>query len=203
MGRKPASASRRVLQLLKREKLMSSAQAEAHGATRATLSRLVQDGALQRVARGLYAVADADLDGRNSLVVVQRRIPKGVICLISALDLHGLTTQIPNQVWVMVPHKSWRSNLEYPAVQLVYSSEVALAHGTTLRKIDGQSVRVTTAAKTVADCFKYRSKVGLDVAIAALRDFLRQRGRSMDELWQAAEVDRVTSIMKPYAEALA
>lgn len=203
MPSRPPNAAARVMQLATREKLISFAQAEATGATRTTLSRLVKDGALQRVARGLYAIADADLDARNSLAVVQRRIPQGVICLISALEIHGLTTQIPNEVWVMVPHKGWRSNLDYPAVQLVYASEAALTHGTSAHEIDGQSVSVTTPAKTVADCFKYRSKIGLDVAIAALRDFLRQRGRNMDELWQAAEVDRVTSIMRPYAEALA
>lgn len=166
------------------------------------LSRLVQDGRLRRLARGVYARPDRALSEHISLVEVAIRVPKGVICLLSALRIHGLGTQAPHQVWLAIPQNSPTPRVERPSLRAVRMSGAALTEGVESTQIDGMDVPVFSAAKTIADCFKYRNKIGIDVAMEALRDGWTQRKVSMDELSHYADIDRVSNVMRPYLESL-
>jgi predicted transcriptional regulator of viral defense system len=125
-----------------------------------------------------------------------------VICLLSALRFHGLTTQNPFEVWVMIGPKARQPALDHPPLRVIRASGAALATGAEVHELEGVQVRVTTPAKTVADCFKYRRKVGTDVALEALRDCWRQRRATMDEIRRYAEIDRMANVMRPYLESL-
>lgn len=180
----------------------------AAGIPRAYLTRLVDRGLLVRSSRGVYRLADAELTELHALSEVAVRAPGAVICLLSALAFHGLTTQLPHAVWVMLGHKARPPKLEWPRLEVVRASGRALSHGVEAHSIEGVDVRVTSAAKTVADCFRYRGRVGLDVALEALRDYLkpprrRRAERTVDALISAARADRVETVMRPYLEALA
>jgi predicted transcriptional regulator of viral defense system len=172
------------------------------GITGASRTRLVARGQLVHVARGLYVTPDTDLSPRSGLALAARKVPRGVVCLLSALEFHGLTTQIPHEVWLLIDNKAWRPTGDYPPVRIVYASGESLDAGVATHEIDGTKVRITTPAKTVADCFKYRNKVTLDVAIEALRDYKRKRAGTMDDLWGAAKIDRVARVIRPYLEAV-
>lgn len=167
------------------------------------LSRLVQDGRLRRVARGVYARPDLPLSEDISLAEVALRVPKGVICLLSALRVHGLGTQAPHQVWLAIPQNSPTPRVERPSLRAVRMSGPALTEGVESMRIDGMDVPVFNAAKTIADCFKYRNKIGIDVALEALRDGWVHRKVSMDELSHYADIDRVSNVMRPYMESVA
>lgn len=175
---------------------------DAHGIPRKYLSRLHHQGLLARVGRGLYALPDAQPTENRTIAEVCKRIPEGVVCLLSALQFHGLTTQMPFQVWLAVDRKSWRPReLDLP-IRLVRFSGKALSEGIERHVIEGVPVRVYNPAKTVVDCFKYRNKVGLEVALEALRDCRQQRKCSSDTLWTYAKICRMTNVMRPYLEAL-
>ena len=173
------------------------------GIPRAYLRRLCERGMLERVDRGLYRLVDAPVSELSSLAEVAKRVPKAVICLLSALQVHGLTTEAPHEVWVLIDRRARMPKLAYPKLQVVRASGAAREHGVDARIIDGVKVRVTTPAKTVADCFRYRRHVGLEVALAALKDYLRKRKGSIDALVDAAQADRIYAFMRPYLEALA
>lgn len=175
----------------------------ALGIPRQALARLHRRGRLDRVGRGLYVLPEASVTEHHTLAEVARRVPSGVICLLSALRFHGLTTQDPFDVWVAIAHKSWRPQTEALPVRIVYASGEARAYGVQTHDVEGVSVQIYSPAKTVADCFKYRSRVGLDVAIEALRDYRASAGFDADALWRAAQVCRVATLMRPYLEAVA
>jgi predicted transcriptional regulator of viral defense system len=124
------------------------------------------------------------------------------VCLLSALRFHGLTTQNPFEIWLAIDRKAWRPRLVHPPLRLLYLSRAALGQGVEEHDVDGVTVRVFSAAKTVADCFKFRNKIGTDVAVEALRDYRRQHPKSLDAVWRFAEVDRVTRVIGPYLEAV-
>jgi predicted transcriptional regulator of viral defense system len=166
------------------------------------LDRLYRRGLITRVARGLYGWPDADLGERQTLAEVARQVPNGVVCLISALAYHDLTTQIPHEVWLAIPPKAWLPRVKYPKIRAFRFSGHALTEGIEEYDIQGIPVRVYGPAKTVADCFKFRNKVGLDVALEALRDCWRKRLCTMDALWEAARICRMTNVMRPYLESL-
>ncbi len=193
----------RTLALVRKAGLLRPRDLDVHGIPRVYLLRLMERGELERVALGLYRVPGARSDARQSLVEGTRRTPGGVLCLLSALQLHGLTTQAPFEVWVAVRAKAWRPRASPVPLRIVHLSGAAFEHGIESHAIDGATVRVYSAAKTVADCFKFRGSVGLDVAIEALRDYRRKRRGSVDALWSAARVCRVTRVIKPYLEATA
>ena len=130
-------------------------------------------------------------------------MPNGIICLISALRFHDLTTQVPHEVWMAISEKARRPKVDYPPLRIVRFSGDSLDYGAVTQKVEGVPIRVFDPAKTVADCFKYRNKIGLDVALEALRDCYRQRKATMDELWKAAKVCRVARVMQPYLESIA
>ena len=173
------------------------------GIPRQALARLHRQGVLERVGRGLYVLADADVTEHHTLAEAARRVPHGVVCLLSALRFHDLTTQDPFDVWVAIENKARRPEPASIPLRVVYMSGEAFAHGVEAHDVEGVAVRVYGPAKTVADCFKYRSRVGLDVAIEALRDYRRSAGFDPDALWQAAQVCRVSTVIRPYLEAVA
>ena len=177
----------------------------AAGIPRSYLRRLVERGLLEQTSLGVYGLADAEVTELHSLAEVALRVPHAVVCLLSALPVHGLTTEVPSAVWLMIDHKARAPAMDSPRIEIVRASGDALAHGVEAHRIEGVDVRITSPAKTVADCFRYRGHVGLDVALDALRDYLRprRRSRSVDALVAAARADRVLSIMRPYLEALA
>ncbi len=169
---------------------------------RMTLKRLVDEGRLIRRARGVYTLPDYDPTEHTDLAAVAKHAPGAIICLLSALRFHEITTQNPFEVWIMVERTAWRPRIEHPPVRVVRASGRALAEGIDKHTIEGTQVRITTPAKTVADCFKYRSKVGTDVAIEALRECWQQRKGTMDEIHRYATIDRVANVMRPYMESL-
>ncbi len=171
--------------------------------SRTEIGRLVEKGHLERIGRGLYVPAKAKATEHHTLAEAAKRIPHGVVCLLSALCFHGLTTQSPHEVWLAIDVKARKPKTDWPPLRIVRFSGVALRFGVEAHTIEGVVVRVTSKEKTVADCFKYRNKVGLDVALEALRDCLRSKRRSVDGLAEAAAVSRVTNVMRPYLEALA
>lgn len=198
----PKTMAEKALSALKLRPIMRARDLVAKGITRATLSRLVRSGAIQRIGRGLYASADYEPSDYPTLVEVQRQIPDGVICLLSALSFHELTTQNPHQVWVAIDEDAWRPRCDYPPLRVVRFSREARKRGVQSHKVDGVTLRITSPARTVADCFKYRNKIGLDVALEALRDYRAKKAGTMDDVWKAAEFDRVTRVMRPYLEAM-
>jgi len=173
------------------------------GIPRAYLRRLCDLGLLERVDRGLYRLADAPVTELHSLAEAAKRVPHAIVCLLSALQVHGLTTEAPHAVWVLIARHARMPKLSYPRLEVVRASGLALEHGVEDRTIEGVRMRLTTPAKTVADCFRYRRHVGLDVALSALRDYLRKHRGGIDALVEAARADRVYALMRPYLEALA
>jgi predicted transcriptional regulator of viral defense system len=170
---------------------------------RSYLRRLCERGLLERVDRGLYHLADAPITELHALADVAKRVPHATICLLSALRVHDLTTEQPHAVWVLIDRHARMPKQSHPKLEVVRASGPAREHGVESRKIEGVRVQLTTPAKTVADCFRYRRHVGLEVALAALRDYLRKRRGSIDALVEAARADRVYPLMRPYLEALA
>lgn len=190
--------------LIRRKGAVRSRELVEAGIARVQLSRLVAAGKLVRLARGVYSAPGVALPGADEgVLVVAERIPDARLCLLTALRLHGLTTQAPFEVWIAIGNKGRPPRLDWPPLRVVRFSGEALAAGLETRKVGGKRVRVTNVAKTVADCFKFRNLVGLDVAIEALRDALRARAVTVDELWKYAQICRVTKLMRPYLEALA
>lgn len=175
---------------------------DAAGVPRVYLRRLQDQGLLVRMGRGLYQLADADWSESHSLAEVARAVPHGVICLLSALRFHDLTTQLPHQAWILIGHKKWAPRNPSLSLRIIRASGEALIAGVDRHRIEQVEVPITNPAKTVADCFKYRSQIGLDVAIEALRDCLRTRRATVDDLWKFAAIDRVQKVMRPYIEAI-
>ena len=174
----------------------------AKGITAATVSRLEREGVLVRLARGLYQLADASLDVNHTLAEVSKLVPKGVICLTSSLAFHGLTDQIPPKVWMAIGPKDWHPTFEYPPVRFARFSGPRLLLGVENHVIDGVSVPIFGVAKTVADLFRYRQTVGVNVALEGLREALRQKKASPSEIATEAADAKVWKIMEPYMSAL-
>ncbi len=191
-----------VLALVHRYGVLRPRDLTAHGIAREYLVRLHQQGILDRPARGVYVLADAEPSEHQSLVEACKRVPHGVVCLLSALRFHHLTTQAPFEVWLAIGEKAWRPRPDYPPLHIVRFSGPALTVGVEEHGFQGVRVRVTNAARTVVDCFKYRNKIGLDVAMEALRDCWRQRKATMDDLYRAAKARRMANVMRPYLECL-
>lgn len=197
------TATEQVLQFVEERGIVRARDLAEQGFSPTHLQRLYAKGLIRRSGRGIYLSADAEGEERLSLVEVTRRAPDAVICLLSALDFHGLTTQIPHQVWMARSPRTPRAlRFDWPPVRLTLMSGLALTEGVETHRILNTLVRVFNPAKTVADCFKFRNKIGLDVALEALRDAWRKRRVTMDELTHYGDICRVTNVMRPYLESL-
>ena len=191
-----------VLALAAHQPLLRARDLTEHALPTVTLSRLVAAGKLDRVARGGYSLPGRALSEHRSLAEVALRVPRGVVCLLSALRVHGIGAQAPFEVWLAIPPHAPTPRLDQPALRVVRMSGPALSEGVEPVEIDGVRVKVFNPAKTVADCFKFRNKIGLDVALEALRDGWAQRKLTMDALWHYAAVNRVANVMRPYLESV-
>ena len=191
-----------VLRLARTRTLLRARDLTQHGLPTIALTRLVQAGKLERVARGLYGLPGATISEHRSLAEVSARVPKGVVCLLSALRVHEIGTQAPFEVWIAIPQHMVTPRLDQPAIRVVRMSDEALADGVERMNIDGVEVPVFSAARTIVDCFRFRNKIGLDVALEALRDGWSRRKFTLDDLWPHATSGRVANVMRPYLEAI-
>ena len=197
------TATRRILQMARKAGMLRVRDLIRQGIHPENLRRLCQRGALVRVQRGLYALPGADVTAQHSLAEASKLVPAGVVCLLSALRFHEMGTQSPHEIWMALNPKASMPRPKMVPLRVVRFSGAALTEGIEQHKIEGVTVKVYSPAKTVADCFKYRSKVGLDVALEALRECLKDRRASIDELQRYAKIRGVAKIMRPYLEALA
>jgi|SRR5579859_58273 len=198
-----SAKTKKLLDLVKRKHVIRSRDLEKIGVPRNYLIRLVQRGQLHKIERGLYSTDELTVSEHASLVEISHKIPKAVICLLSALRFYEIGTQMPSEVWIALDVKAWTPAIKYPPVRIVRFSGKALRFGIQEHPVRDGRIRVYSAAKTVADCFKFRHKIGSDVAVEALRECLREKKATVDELWEAAKVCRVANVMRPYMESLA
>ena len=175
---------------------------EAIGLPREYLLRLHRQGKIVRSGRGLYSLPDAAITERHSYAEVGRRVPGSVFCLLSALAFHEITTQSPVSVWIALPQGARRPAINSPSLRVVRLSGPSLTEGIEKHRVEGVPIRVYSVGKTVADCFKFRNKIGLDIAIEALKDSLRQKKATVNEIFRYAKVCRVSKVVRPYMEAL-
>ena len=197
------SSTEKLLNFVRAKGLVRPIDLDPLGIPRVALTRAVRRGHLERIGRGLYGLPARRVSAHTTLAEVASRVPKGIVCLLSALRFHDLTTQAPFEVWLAIANKAAAPKLDYPPLRIVRFSGAALHEGVEEHNIDGVTVRVTNIAKTVADCFKFRNKIGLDVALEALRDAWASKRMTSTEIWQYAKIDRVTNVMQPYLESLA
>ena len=184
--------------------LMRTRDLESKGWSRVAIGAMVARGQLIRLGRGLYAPPDYTPSENSSVAQVAIKNPKAVFCLLTALKLHGVTTQNPHEVWIAIEHKAKAPKMDYPPLRIIRSTGDAMRQGVEQMAVDGVTqVPVTVLAKTIADCFKFRNKIGLDVAIEALKDAWNAKRVSMDDLHYFAQICRVQNVMRPYMEALA
>ncbi|MBM4322708.1 MAG: transcriptional regulator [Deltaproteobacteria bacterium] len=193
---------KKILELAKQRGIIRPRDVEASGIPREYLLRLYKKGDITRTRRGLYALPDSLGSESVTLAEVAKLVPNAVICLLSALQFHNLTTQIPHQVWIAIEKRKWKPEYDYPPLEVVRFSNYPFNFGIEEHEVDNVLVKVYSPAKTVADCFKFRNKIGLDVAMEALRDTWRSKKATMNELWEAAKVCRVANVMRPYLEAI-
>jgi len=190
-----------ILGLFKGMEVVRPRDAEAIGIAGSYLNALHKKGVLERPSRGLYTLPNSELSEFRSIVEACKLSPNATVCLLSALRIHDLTTQSPYEVWLAIGEKDRKPQTVYPPIRVFRFSGASREFGIEKRRIEGVAISVYSAAKTVADCFKYRNKIGIDVAIEALRDCRRSRKATMDEIWDSAKVCRMTNVMRPYLEA--
>jgi predicted transcriptional regulator of viral defense system len=200
--RNSLSRSEQVVELAKRAGVVRARDLASQGIPRVYLKRLQMKGVLEQVSRGLYTLVGAPVTEHHTLAETAKRVPHGVVCLLSALSFHKLTTQAPFEVWLAIDRSAREPRLDYPPLRIMRMSGEAREAGVEKHDIEGVPARITSAAKTIVDCFKFRNKLGLDVALEALRDYRRDRHRNLDDLWRFAKICRVANVMRPYLEAV-
>ena len=199
----PAATDRdRTLKLARRRQGVTTRDLAEAGIHTQVLSRLVAAGEIERIARGMYRLPDHAVTEHHGLAIAAAAVPNAVVCLLSALQFHRIGTQLPSDVWMAIDRRARRPAVRYPPLRIVRYTGAALTEGIERHRIEGRELRVYGVAKTLADCFKYRNKIGLDVALEALREAWRARRFTMDELDRYAAVCRVQRVMQPYIEAL-
>ncbi len=190
----------RVLDLLKTKGMLRLKDFLAEDIGQETLARLVREGQIVRPSRGLYQLSDAPMDASQILAEAAALVPKGIVCLISALQFHQLTLQMPSSVWMAIERTAWKPTISYPSIRFVRFSGWALTEGIERYSIQSCHVPITDPPRTIVDCFRYRNKIGIDVAMEGLREGIRQRKCTPDQLWHYAKKARVWTIMRPYVE---
>lgn len=188
---------------IRRKGIIRSCELDDLGISRVYLTRLVREGVLERTSRGLYQLPESNITQYFTLIQVAKRVPSGVICLLSALSFHNFTTQLPRQVWVAIERGKWEAGIRDLPLRFFEFSGKAFHEGIEMHTVQGVAIRVYHPAKTIADCFKYRNKIGLDVALEALREGKKAAKCTNEELWYYAKVCRVANAMRPYLEAMA
>src|SRR6266851_4255337 len=197
-----ATPLHKIMQYIGQHGIVRPRDIEAIGLPREYLLRLHQQGKLNRPTRGIYTLPDADVTEHHSYAQVTKRVPEATVCLLSALAFHEITTQNPASVWIALRKGARTPVLASPSLRIVRLSGPSLTEGIEIHQVEGVPVRVYSAAKTVADCFKFRNKIGLDVAIEALKDSLRQKKATVNEIYRYAKVCRVSNVIRPYMETL-
>ena len=182
--------------------ILRTSKALQAGIHPSTLYAMRDDGTLETVSRGVFRIADSELLGNPDLVTVATRVQGGVICLISALAFHELTTQIPHEIHVALRRGAETPRLDYPPIKLYWFSDKAYSAGIETHELDSVSVHIYSPEKTLADCFKFRNKVGVDTAVGAVRFYRKRRNVKVDDLMRYAEICRVAKVMRPYLEAI-
>ncbi len=175
---------------------------KALGVSFQSLKTLVEDGIVERIGWGLYRLADAEPTEHYSLAAVCARAPNVIVCLLSALRYHEIGTQLPHEIWIAIPHKARAPRLPEFQIRIIRFSGPSLNYGVESVRLEGVPARITSPARTVVDCFRFRRIVGRDVALEALREAVHERKASREEIWRAAEVCRAKSLVGPYLEAL-
>jgi len=197
------SARDRAIEIIRKSGgLIRTHEALAQGIHRRTLYGLRGEGTIISISRGLFQLADQDIPAQVDLVEVSKKVPMGVICLISALAFHQLTTQIPHYIWLAVDRKARKPKIDYPPVRVFFFSGDAFSQGIETHRIMKQNIRVYNAPKTIIDCFRWRDAVGLDVAIEAAREYLKREDSSPSSLMEYAKACRVEKIVRPYLQAM-
>lgn len=182
--------------------LLRAVDLEAQGIPRHRLTGMLRRGEIQRVSRGIYRLHDAPLSELETIAAVSKRIPGAIVCLLTALHVHGIGTQAPRDIWIALDRKARKPQVPGLPVRVVRFSGPMLSYAIGSREVLGVTVRITSPARTVVDCFRYRNKVGLDVALEALRDAIRSRKATMDEIVRVADVCRIQTVISPYLEAI-
>ena len=198
----PQSDRERLLQMARRGGALTASEAARAGIHSQQLSRLVREGRLERVARGLYRIPGQPVTEHHGLALAARSVPHGVVCLLSALGFQGVGSQLPFEVWIAIDRRARAPAVRFPPLRLMRFSEASLSAGVETHRIEGQAVKVYSVPKTIADLFKYRNKVGLEVALEALGEAWRERRFTMDEIDRYARICRIERVMRPYLEAL-
>lgn len=193
---------KQIIELARNSGILSSSDIRSQGIHHEYLRQLCKEGGLVRVGRGLYRLPDAEETIHHGLAQAGKAVPKGVICLLSALRFHEIGTQVPHEIWIAIDRRAACPRIGYPKMRIMRFSSDALTEGIEEHNIEGVPVKIYNLSKTVADCFKYRNKIGIDIALEAVREVIRERKCTMDELWQYAKICRVTKIMRPYMEAI-
>jgi predicted transcriptional regulator of viral defense system len=191
-----------ILEMARKNGVVRAREVREAGLHAEYLRKLCKTGQLIRAGRGLYSLADGDFTEHHSLAEACMRVPHGIICLLSALSYHQIGTQNPHQIWMAIDRAMRKPKVDYPPIRVFRFSGPSLREGIEVKNIEGVSVQVYNPAKTIADCFKYRNKVGIDVAIEALKECWRSRRCTIDELFHYAKICRVRNIMQPYMEAI-
>lgn len=197
----PTTQAQRTHELLAQKGIVRPMDLEAIGIPRAVLTRMAAAGEVERIGRGLYRLPTLGSE-HDGLIAVATKVPQAVFCLLTALQFHELTTQLPRQIWIAMPRGSHTPRIDYPPIKMVQFAGDAYSTGIEEVERDRTTVRVYSVAKTVADCFKHRSKIGLDVALEALKETRKKGKASADDLWHYAKLCRVANVMRPYLEAI-
>lgn len=196
------NAEERILQIARKKKLFRISKATRAGLHPEAIRRLTSRGQLTRVGRGLYALSSLEPTEHHTLAEVATRVPNGVVCLLTALRFHGMGTQNPRDVWLAVDRRAGVPRIDFTPVRVIRISGAAMTTGIEERAIAGVRVRITSPARTVVDCFKFRNKIGIDVAVEAFKDYRRLRKGSVDSIWQQADRLRMSKVMRPYWDAI-
>lgn len=196
------SSRHRLIELVRKQGIIRTRDADKLGIAREYLRRLRNEGILEQPGRGLYVLAQSKPTEMQSIIEVCKKVPNSVVCLLSALQYHGLTTQLPHEVWIAIGNSSWQAKVDTVKIRITHFSPASFSYGIQKVSIGGVKLRIFNPAKTIADCFKFRNKVGLDVALEALREALAKRIVSVDDISKAASVCRVSTVIQPYLESL-